>query len=236
MKMTSAMNKETRRLHGNNEEGKREGELKLRLNAKKGIWKVGTWNVRSIAGKELEIVDEFEQTGLEIMALTETKKKGRGQVTMDKGHIFIYSGVKIEERAAGGVGCIIHRKMAEQVYKWEGRSERILMVELRDRKKCIKTLIIVYGPNEDDTTGNKEKFWEELAIITEDAKGKIIIMGDFNSRVGNRDETYKAIIGTHGESIRNNNGERLLDFCLMHDLIVTNSFLNTEIYTSTREK
>ena len=37
--------------------------------------KVGTWNIRSIRGKEIELCNEFEKTNLDILVVTETKKK-----------------------------------------------------------------------------------------------------------------------------------------------------------------
>lgn len=200
------------------------------------MWKIGTWNVRSLQGKEHELEEEFEKIELEVLAITETKKKGQGMIKTEKGHVLIFSGVPKHKRAAMGVACLIHAKAAEQVYNWKGWTERILSVELRNKNKDIKTVIIVYGPNEDDTAENKNKFWEDLTTITEGAKGKIFILGDFNSRVGKKDITYNTILGKHGENIRNNNGVRMLDFCILHNLIVSNTFFeHKNIHKYTRE-
>jgi hypothetical protein len=50
----------------------------------RGKWKmkIGTWNVRSIAGKETELV-----------GVTETKKKGQGIEKLQDGYLLYYSGV-----------------------------------------------------------------------------------------------------------------------------------------------
>ena len=48
-------------------------------------------------------------------------------------------------------------------------------------------------------------------------------MGDFNARVGCDDITWRGIIGTHGPIEKNENGERLLDFCAVSNLEVTNT-------------
>lgn len=202
----------------------------------KSMYKIGTWNVRSIQGKEKELEEEFEEIELEILAITETKKKGNGMFTTEKGNVFIYSGVETNKRAAAGIGCIINQRIAEQISKWKAWSERILSVDLVNKNKNAKTIIVIYGPNEDDTAENKNKFWEELTKATEEAEGKIFIMGDFNSRVGKKDDIYKTVVGMHGETVRNNNGERMLDFCIINRLIITNTFFeHKDIHKYTRE-
>ncbi|KAK4885035.1 hypothetical protein RN001_001306 [Aquatica leii] len=65
---------------------------------------------KSISDKEKELVEEFEKTDLDILGITETKKKGTGELELQSGHILIYSGVQHTSRAREGVGCIIKRK------------------------------------------------------------------------------------------------------------------------------
>ena len=45
----------------------------------------------------------------------------------------------------------------------------------------------------------------------------IIIMGDFNARVGCDKMKWKSLIGTCSPDVSNENGEKLLDFCLCND-------------------
>ncbi|KAK9708450.1 hypothetical protein QE152_g27206 [Popillia japonica] len=71
------------------------------------VWKVGTWNIQSLKGKEVELAEEFEKTGLQIMGLTETKRKGNGNLTTSNGHLMLFSGVAETERAQAGVGIVI---------------------------------------------------------------------------------------------------------------------------------
>lgn len=52
------------------------------------------WNIRSLQGKEKELEDEFEQTKLDILVITETKTKGSGLKIMKKAHTLIYSGIE----------------------------------------------------------------------------------------------------------------------------------------------
>lgn len=154
---------------------------------------------------------------------------------MDNGHVMICSGVRTEKRAAAGVGCIIHKKLENQIHRWKAWSERILQIEMKEENR-MKTIIVVYGPNEDDTIENKNNFWEELTLVVEEAKGTLFVLGDFNSRVGTRDGEYNEVLGSNGEIVRNKNGRIMLDFCLLHDLVITNSFFqHKNIHKFTRE-
>jgi Reverse transcriptase (RNA-dependent DNA polymerase)/Endonuclease-reverse transcriptase len=152
----------------------------------------------------------------------------------NNGHIFIWSGVAKNERAAAGVGCLIHERLKNKINDWEAISERILKIQLKYTTHT-KTILAIYGPNEDEKADKKDTFWEELSMEMETARGTIFVLGDFNGRVGKKDSKYNTVIGTHGENTRNNNGRRLLDFCINHDMIITNTFYeHKQIHKYTR--
>ena len=185
---------------------------------------MGTWNIRGLNGKEEELLDEFEKLGLNILAITETKKKGRTSMEQRDGHLLILSGVKVEERAQAGVGCLIERNIVEFVKKWEFYSERILKLEIETDKKQEINITIIYGPNEDDRAAVKDEFWAEVTEIVDNAKDRTIILGDLNGRVGRRLNDAENVIGKHGENIRNKNGRRIIEFCTQNNLLVMNTF------------
>ena len=51
----------------------------------------------------------------------------------------------------------------------------------------------------------------------------LMIMGDFNARVGNDIATWQGVIGRFGLGEQNENGVRLLDFCAMNQLVIMNT-------------
>ncbi|XP_064080601.1 uncharacterized protein LOC135197466 [Macrobrachium nipponense] len=87
------------------------------------------------------------------------------------------------------------------------------------------TVISVYAPTllaEDQT---KELFYAALdtaltAIPNED---KVILLGDFNARVGRDSDIWRGTIGKEGVGKMNANGTLLLSKCVEHDLVVTNT-------------
>ena len=68
---------------------------------------IGTWNIKSLNGKEEELIEEFEKAKLDILCITETKKKGNGITRMRNSHILIFSGVDSRESKSW---CRMHNK------------------------------------------------------------------------------------------------------------------------------
>ncbi|KAG1668804.1 Craniofacial development protein 2 [Nymphon striatum] len=109
------------------------------------------------------------------------------------------------------------RALLEKEYKTYGS------LKLAQARSLIS--IDVYAPNEDAHDNEKDSFYEELnSTIKEHKKSRdqLIIMGDFNAKVGAGKE--QQIIGPYGIGIRNENGEKLVDFCKQQKLIATNTW------------
>lgn len=201
----------------------------------KANWKIATWNVRGLGGKEQELIENLENTNIEIVAITETKKKGKGNQILQNGDLLVYSGVEEKERAKAGVACLIKQSKIPEIRKWKSINERILTLEV-GKGKSLRTIVVVYGPDENESKNEKDKFWYILQETYENKRGKLIMAGDFNARVGKDADKWKGVIGKHGEDKQNNNGTRLLEFCVDNNLLIMNTiFQHKEIHKYTRE-
>ncbi|XP_022191946.2 craniofacial development protein 2-like [Nilaparvata lugens] len=188
--------------------------------------KFGTWNVTSIAGKECEVVEEMEKYGLKLMGISETKKKGCGEMALDKGYTFLYSGVEMKARAKEGVGIILSDECQRKMVSWTAVNSRIISADLEFAERV--SLIQIYAPTDDSAELEKETFYSALQETVDKARQyakHIIIMGDWNARVGNDITIGHECLGKHGaESVMNGSGKRMLEFCVDNDLLVGNSF------------
>ena len=199
-----------------------------------GMTRIGTWNVRSLAGKEVELNDEMKKLNIKMLGITETKKKGVGIQKLD-GSTLIYSGVDKKERAKAGVAMIIADELFEQA-DYNFINERLIEVNVELKDKNIK-VITAYGPNEDASKEEKEDFLNQLQLAVENVKPnqEVMILGDLNARVGNKGDANFNVIGKEGEIAETENGEKLIEFCIRNKLKIANTFFkHKDIHKWTR--
>ncbi|KAK9680140.1 Endonuclease-reverse transcriptase [Popillia japonica] len=125
----------------------------------------------------------------------------------------------------------------KSLLEWKPISDRILTVRMKSsvrlitiqcyaptvRMKSSVRLITIqcYAPTEVSEEEPKDVFYQELSTLQKVKNGDIIIlMGDLNAKVGSNNEEYENIMGQHGLGQRNSNGERLIELCMEHDLII----------------
>ena len=157
-------------------------------------------------------------------------------VYTNNGHVFCFSGVEENELAASGIGILLHKDFENSLCEWSGISDRIMTMKIKNSKGIHITIIGVYAPTEDETKERKDKFWNRLTEVTETAEGLVLVMGDFNARVGVEDCTSSTVVGKYGEMHKNNNGCRMIQYCHHNNLCITNTlFKHKDIHKFTRE-
>ena len=104
------------------------------------------WNVRSINGKEEELVAEMKKYQLEVLGLSETKVRGNN-VKQIGDVVCVYSGVQ-EVRAIGEVVILLSMSFGAFLEEWKCINERIVLVRLKVEGVWV-SLIQVYAPRED---------------------------------------------------------------------------------------
>src|SRR3989442_10340224 len=105
----------------------------------------------------------------------------------------------------------------------ESISDRIMVKRLKMAPVNV-LLVQIYAPCEDTKEEEKDRFCERLnQVIGEYKKGRecLVVMGDFNGKV--RDNREENIVGPFGIGVRNDNGERVVNFSKRHNLFLTNS-------------
>ena len=66
---------------------------------------------------------------MDVVVLTETKKKGTGSETLGN-YIHLFSGVKKYERAKRGVLILINKKWKGSMKSWEDVDKRIMKLDM----------------------------------------------------------------------------------------------------------
>ena len=104
-------------------------------------------------------------------------------------------------------------------------SDRIMTMRLPLSKDNFATIINVYAPTMTNPVENKEAFYNQLTSVLRGIPhtDKLLLIGDFNARIGRDNDKWPLVMGKHGIGKCNSNGELLLALCSEFELIVTNT-------------
>ena len=199
----------------------RHQETACKLDTKKTILRIGTWNVRTLyqKGKVDNVSQEMNRMNLNILGLSEVRWKGAGSTKIDS-KTLIYSGGDEHIR---GVGILFDETASKSLKSWCPISDRVVVAKI-EAKPLNLGIIQVYAPTSESTDEEVEKFYEEIERAKSHLKSQDIkiIMGDFNAKVG--DERVEDVVGPCGLGTLNERGSRLIDWCEMNNFFITNTW------------
>jgi len=198
--------------------------------------KFGTWNVRTLMDntntdrperRTAFVARELQKFNFDIVALSETRRAEEGQLKEERGkYTFFWKGKPANQPRIHGVGFAIRNdllcRLTEQPV---GVSERLMTLRIGLENNRYATLISAYAPTLDAEEECKEVFYADLdeLISSTPPHDKLIILGDFNARVGKDQTTWGGVIGKNGVGKSNANGILLLSKCAEHNLVITNT-------------
>ena len=185
---------------------------------------LGCLNVRgcsTLESKRCEIGDMFQNRRMDVLALSETKMKGKGEVAFGEMNGRI-SGVG-EGRAREGVALLLSEWLIKLVVEWKEVSSRLMWVRVRLGRECW-AFVSAYGPGSERSEEERDTFWNELADCVDglSRRNYVVVLGDLNARVGVGE--IEGVLGKYGVPGVNECGEKLLDMCVEKELAVGNSF------------
>ena len=98
----------------------------------------------------------------------------------------------------------------------------MISVHFQDKPFNI-TVIPVYAPTTNAEEAEVERFYEDLQDLLElkPQKDVLFIIGDWNAKVGSQETP--GVTGKFGLGIRNETGQRLIEFCQENTLVIANT-------------
>ncbi|XP_013793813.1 craniofacial development protein 2-like, partial [Limulus polyphemus] len=176
------------------------------------------------------IAKELARYHLDIVALSETLLADKGQLSeVGTGYTFYWSGRNTDEWRKAGVGFAIRSDLARTLpHMPEGINDRLMMLRLPLTNNKNMTLISAYAPTMTNQDETKDMFYKDLeSVITSVPRyDRLVILGDFNARVGSDHVTWEGVVGKHGIGTCNSNGLLLLRTCTIHDLTIRNTLFH----------
>ncbi|BHF68721.1 hypothetical protein SprV_0301176000 [Sparganum proliferum] len=199
---------------------------------------LAAWNVRSLLDNPRShrperrtalVARELARYKVDIAALRETRFSEQGQLEeMGAGYTFFWSGRPRTERRDAGVALAIRNDIVGRLSCLpQGINDRLMSLRLPLRRGGkFATIISAYAPPITSPDAAKDKFYEDLhaLLATVPKADKLVVLGDFNARVGTDHAAWRGVLGPHGLRGSNDNGLLLLRTCAEHRLILTNTF------------
>uniref|UniRef100_H2ZRY8 Endonuclease/exonuclease/phosphatase domain-containing protein n=1 Tax=Latimeria chalumnae TaxID=7897 RepID=H2ZRY8_LATCH len=206
-----------------------------------------TWNVQTLLDdpnsdrperRTAIVAQELSRYNIDIAALSETRCADEGHLREEgSGYTFFWKGKPANDRRVHGVGFAIKNQIVSQMTEFPaGINECLMTLRLQLANNSSATVISTYAPTLAAEEEQKEQFYADLdeiltIILKED---KIILLGDFNARVGRDSNMWRGTIGKEGVGKANPNSILLLSKCVEHDLVITNTiFRQRDRYKTT---
>ncbi|XP_076044843.1 uncharacterized protein LOC143027437 [Oratosquilla oratoria] len=173
------------------------------------------------------VCKELARFNIDVVALIETRLPKEGNIReAGMGYTIFWKGKAPEEPRIHGVGFANRSQLVQQHnLAPKAISERLMTVRIPITRDRHITLISVYAQTLTSPDEDKGAFYTQLdhTIQRVPANDKLVVLGDFNARLGKDHRLWEGIIGHHGIGNCNANGELLLGLCAEHQLIVTNT-------------
>ena len=163
----------------------------------------------------------FGRRGMDVLALCETKMKGKGEVAFGEVTDRV-SGVE-RGRAREGMALLLSKWMVNKVVEWKEMPSRLMWVSVRMGRECW-AFVSAYRPGCERSEKESDEFWNELTRYVDglSTRNYVVVLGNLNARLG--DGEVEGVVGKYGVPGENESGERLLDMCVEQELAIGNSF------------
>ena len=192
--------------------------------------RVATVNVGTMSSRSNEVVEMLSRRGVDVCCLQETRWRGGGARKIegkDSFYKFFWCG---DPSGFGGVGIMIAEKWIDDVISVTRHNHRCIQLRFLVGT-VIVNIICGYAPQSGLSTEEKDNFYDQvMGLVTAvPAEEMLVLGGDLNGHVGGVSLGFEGVHGGHGYGAQNQDGVRLLDFCVANELAITNTFFSKNI-------
>jgi len=148
-------------------------------------------------------------------------------------HYIYYCGQESLRR--NGVAIIVNKRVLNAVLGCSLKNDRIISDRFQSKSFNI-TVIQAYAPTSSAEKAEVERFCEDPQELLEltPQKDVLFIIGDWNAKVGSQETP--GVTGKFGHGVRNEAGQRLINFCQENALVIANTLFQQhkrKLYTWT---
>ena len=127
-----------------------------------------------------------------------------------------------ESLRRNGVAIMVNKRVRNAVLGCDLKNDRMISVHFQGKPFNI-TVIQVYALTSNAEEAEVEQFYEDLQDLLELTckKDALFMIGDWNAKVGSQETP--GVTGKFGLGIRNEAGQRLIEFCQENALVITST-------------
>lgn len=171
----------------------------------------------------LELTYALKNINFDIIGLAEVRRMGCN-IEEHQEYILCYIG---ETTGLHGVGFLVKKIHKQNIVSFTGISDRVAVLKLKYEHELL-TLVQAYAPTEQASEEETDKFYNDLRKAQENEDRNVIIMGDFNAKVGQPKEYEKFITGKFGYGKRNERGNKLVQYACEQKLSIMNTYFKKD--------
>ena len=196
---------------------KREARRKMCMELR-----AGTLNVGTMTGKGRELADMMQRRKVDILCVQETRWKGSKARNIGGGYKLYYHGV---DGKRNGVGIVLREELTESVLEVKRVSDRVMGIRL-GIGGVILNVLCAYAPQVGCEQEEKERFWQDMDELLDGVPrvDKVVLGADLNGHVGEGNRGDEEMMGRYGYGLRNEEGQRVVDFAKSAELAVVNTY------------
>ena len=154
-----------------------------------------------------------------ILGISEPKLTGMGEFNSNDYYIYY---CRQQTLRKNGVAIIVNKRVQNAVPGCSLKNDRMISVHFQGKPFNI-TIIQVYAPTSNTEEAEVERISEDLQDLLEltPKKDVLFILGDWNAKVGSQETP--GVTGKFGFGMRNEAGQRLIEFCQENALVIANT-------------
>nr|VZI41451.1 unnamed protein product [Spirometra erinaceieuropaei] len=145
------------------------------------------------------VARELARYKVDIAALSETRFSEQGQLEeVGAAYTFFWSGRPRAERRDAGVAFAIRNDIVGRLPCLpQGINDRLMSLRLPLGGGKFATIISAYAPTMTNPDAVRDEFYEDLhaLLATVSKADKLIVLGDFNARVGTDHTAWRGVLG-----------------------------------------
>ena len=177
---------------------------------------------------------ELARVNVHILGISELRWTGMGEFNSDDHYIYY---CRQESLRRNGIAIMVNKRVRNAVLGCNLKNDR--MISVRFQGKPFKVMIIqISVPTSNAEEAEVEWFYEDLQDLLEQhpKKDVLFIIRDWNAKVGSQETP--GVTGKFGLGIRNEAGQRLIEFCQENSLVIANTLFQQHkrrLYTWTSQ-